>query len=166
MTDLNILVSKPTIEVPVVGFEMGGAAGSITVGFKRHNRKEAEVLLRAFSAMDTGNTEEAIKIFETIPELKKRFDDPEDKYFTEYTNETIVPHYIEYIKDAEVDLGDGPVILNTRDKDCPVHLKNLIDVYLNDTTYYVALVTSFARTLQTYDFEEAQRKNFKLQEDT
>lgn len=152
MAEVQIKLTKPTIEIPVTAIDYSGKSATIRVGFYRRKRKVARFLLDFLQAQ-TEEEKEAL--------LEKR---PKSKFLDTLSAKTgeeeILKSSISYMKNLEITVDGTDIVVDTR-KNLPndLTLEDLINIYLEDTTFYPALTTNFLKSLSTFDFENARLGN-------
>jgi len=152
---IEITLATPEIEIPAIGYDNSGKSATIKVGFKRHKRKTALFLISLLSAgKDVEKQEKA---------LQKK---PKGKFFEDFTEnmeeEDILRKNIIYLSGLEVTVEGENLKVDTR-KNLPegTSLEDFVDAYLDNTTFFAAIVDSFLRSLNSYDYEAAKQANLK-----
>jgi len=152
---IEIKLATPEIEIPTVGFDNSGKSATIRLGFRRHKRKEALFLINFLSA---GEDEEKMD-----KALKQR---PKNKFFDQFVagmeEEDILRANIRYMAGMEVEIDGQYTKVDTR-KNLPegLTLEDFLAVYFDNATFFPAIVESFLRSLNSYDYEAAKRANLK-----
>jgi hypothetical protein len=152
---IEIKLATPEIEILTVGYDNSGKSATIRVGFKRHKRKAAIFLISLLSAGD-----DATKVEDA---LKKR---PSGKFFEKFhvdmEEEDILRLNITYLAGLEVAIDGQITKIDTR-KNLPENttFEDFLDLYLDNTTFFPAIVDSFLRSLNSYNYEAAKRANLK-----
>jgi len=148
---LRIKLATPEIELEVIAVDYAKRNAKITVGFRRYTRKEAMWLLN-FLSEDAEEGKDKLLLSKHIGKDKLNV-------LRTSTEEDILRQSILYMSGLEVELDSGFVTLDTRELPETITEKELLDAYLNDTTFYSAIASTFLKALSTYDYEAAKRKN-------
>ena len=150
--ELQIKVSTPTIEIPITAIDYSGKSATITIGFYRRKRKVAAFILEFLQTEK--NSEARKQLLKSAP--KSKFLASFDATTSE---EEIVRKSIDYMKDLEIEYEGKDLKLDTRKLPEGLTESDIITAYLDDTTFYPAIISNYLKSLSTFDYKAAKLGN-------
>lgn len=153
MTTLTLMVQEPSVELVVTSNDGSAKQKSLTVGFKRYQRAEADARIKEYETI----VEAADFNINDSPEL--------DTFIKEeilYMKGLSVPYQDAEGKDKTLRIMDTrkAAKLETLWESPEQCLAVLLDAYFQWSSWRVSFISAVQTALADLDFKEAQRKNF------
>ena len=153
MSKIEIQLTKPTLELRVVGHTADKRNTTIHVGFRRYKRSEVKMILQLIQALEKPDT-----FRDLLSQVK---DSPAfEKYHEHMNEEDFIKHAILYMSNLSLSVDGESVSIDTRHNLLPdTDLDFFINLYCEDTAFFVPLQEAFLQSMVSTDLKAEALKN-------